>query len=38
MIDEEKVKSVALMVNNCELNKQDELIFDVPNYNYLLKH
>ena len=37
MIASNKIKSVPLIVNNCEIKKQLELQFEEPNYSELLK-
>lgn len=37
MVASDKIKSLPLIVNNCETNKQTELLFDEPNFDELLK-
>lgn len=38
MIDIEKIKTVPLIVNNCEIEKQIEMEFEEPNYQSLIKN
>jgi hypothetical protein len=38
MIAADKIKTVPLIVNNCETYKQNELCFDKPNFSELLKN
>jgi len=37
MVDSDKIKTIPLIVNNCEAEKQRELDFDKPNFRELLK-
>lgn len=37
MVAADKIKTVPLIVNNCEVGKQRELVFDEPNFRKLLK-
>jgi hypothetical protein len=37
MIDAEKIKTVPLIVNNCEIEKQMEMEFEEPNFQSLIK-
>ena len=38
MVASDKIKTVPLIVNNCETYKQNELCFDKPNFSELLKN
>ena len=38
MVASDKIKTVPLIINNCETYKQIELRFDKPNYSELLKN